>query len=228
MIAHCLWIKWSPADFRISGKRHFHIPYGPYPKRSFNENLQCPTSRWRLLILYLRFFVLLLFANRPLPIVDSSLRMAPSDAYLSLSSFFVSSPTELVRQPAFEAIRPSPCTCRMDYVAGYGSAQTAQLRFGQAARGLELEVNPGPLRKHLVSLGSLKHPVGGEESSGSAWQPQWPAIWRSSNTGVLDSIWYSCRRQERHRSCRLQRSSCPLRTSTWWPEGMRWFRRRPP
>ena len=109
------------------------------------------------------FLLLLLFANRPFPIVDSVLRMVPSDNYLSLSSFFISPSTKLVWQPVSEAIRPSPCMCRMEccwlWVRPFGSVpfRPCHLRSRQAAlfASDNVEANPGPLWKHLIRLGSF-------------------------------------------------------------------------
>ena len=84
-----------------------------------------PTARWRLLILYLRFYCCFLFSNLPFPIVDSALRMVPSDVDLSLSSFFVSPPTELVRN-LFSMPHVRHHLCVVWSVAGYGTAHSAK------------------------------------------------------------------------------------------------------
>ena len=74
------------------------------------------------------FALLLLFANRPFSIIDSALRMIPSDAYLSLCQLNWSG--SLFSRPY---VRRHVCVVWI--VAGYGFAHSAQSRF---ARPLEV------------------------------------------------------------------------------------------
>ena len=76
------------------------------------------------------FLMLLLFSNRPFPIVDSVLQIVPSDANLSLSSFFVS-PQLNWSGNLFSRPYVHRHICVVWIVAGCGSAHSAQSRFGQ-------------------------------------------------------------------------------------------------